>query len=80
MSYVVPAKRIISKEHLDEFIESKAYADYIGYIERLNGSIANMKIDSDIEVSKVTLTPFAHLYIHLLMRFNVECTAYLKLA
>lgn len=53
MEYVVPSKRIVSKEDLAEFLESDAYKEYIDYIVRLNDSVKNMKIDSDIEVSKV---------------------------
>lgn len=52
MDYVVPSKRIVSKEDLAEFLESDAYNEYIDYIVRLNDSVKNMKIDSDIEVSK----------------------------
>jgi serine/threonine-protein phosphatase 2A activator len=53
MEYVVPSKRIVSKEDLDEFLVSNAYKEYIGYIERLNDSVKNMKNDSEVEISKV---------------------------
>lgn len=53
MEYTVPIKRIVTKEDLDEFLTSNVYNEYIGYIERLNDSIKNYKIDSDIQVSKV---------------------------
>jgi serine/threonine-protein phosphatase 2A activator len=53
MEYVVPSKRIVSKEDLDEFLQSNAYNEYIDYIIRLNDSVKNLKIDSDVEVSKV---------------------------
>lgn len=55
MEYVVPSKRIVSKEDLDEFLVSDAYKEYIGYIERLNNSVKNMKIDSDVEISEVLI-------------------------
>ncbi|KAG0170860.1 Serine/threonine-protein phosphatase 2A activator 2 [Apophysomyces sp. BC1034] len=51
MTFQVPVKRIITKEHLDEFLQSDAYNNYIGYIERLNGSVKNMKIDTDLALS-----------------------------
>lgn len=53
MEYTIPIKRIVTKEDLDEFLASNVYNEYIGYIERLNNSIKNYKIDSDIQVSKV---------------------------
>ncbi|KAG2230664.1 hypothetical protein INT48_008005 [Thamnidium elegans] len=52
MEYIIPSKRIVSKEDLDEFLVSDAYKEYVVYIERLNDSVKNMKIDSDVEVSK----------------------------
>ncbi|KAI9307316.1 Phosphotyrosyl phosphatase activator [Cunninghamella echinulata] len=52
MSYRIPVKRIITKEHLDDFLNSKAHDDYINYILRLNDSIKNTKISADIYVSK----------------------------
>lgn len=58
MEYVVPSKRIVSKEDLDEFLVSDAYKEYVAYIERLNDSVKNMKIDSDVEVSEVTFVLF----------------------
>lgn len=51
--YQVPTKRIVTKEDLEEFLVSNAYKEYIGYIERLNDAVKNLKIDSEIEVSKV---------------------------
>lgn len=54
MEYTVPIKRIVTKEDLDEFLTSDAYNEYIGYIERLNDSVKNCKIDSDVQVSKVS--------------------------
>ncbi|CEG79247.1 Putative Peptidylprolyl isomerase [Rhizopus microsporus] len=51
MSFSVPTKRIATKAHLDEFLHSSAYEDYIGYIERLNDAVKNLKIDSTIEMS-----------------------------
>ncbi|CEP18277.1 hypothetical protein [Parasitella parasitica] len=52
MEYTIPIKRIVTKEDLDQFLESNAFNEYIGYVERLNDSIKNLKIDSDIHVSK----------------------------
>ncbi|KAG2211967.1 hypothetical protein INT47_004654 [Mucor saturninus] len=52
MEYVVPSKRIVSKEDLDEFLKSDAYKEYIGYIERLNDSVKNLKNDAQVEISK----------------------------
>lgn len=54
MEYIVPIKRIVTKEDLEEFLTSDAYNEYIGYIERLSDSIKNCKIDSDVQVSKVS--------------------------
>ncbi|OBZ83084.1 Serine/threonine-protein phosphatase 2A activator 2 [Choanephora cucurbitarum] len=51
MSFRVPTKRIITKEDLDEFLQSQAYHEYIGYIERLNESVKNTKIDPSMPVS-----------------------------
>lgn len=53
MSFSIPTKRIATKAHLDEFLHSSAYEDYIGYIERLNDAVKNLKIDSTIEMSNV---------------------------
>lgn len=58
MEYVVPSKRIVSKEDLDEFLVSDAYKEYVAYIERLNDSVKNMKIDTDVEVSEVKFVLF----------------------
>lgn len=55
MEYTVPSKRIVSKEDLDEFLASEAYSEYIGYIIRLNESVKNLKIDTEVEISKVEL-------------------------
>ncbi|KAJ8659421.1 hypothetical protein O0I10_004784 [Lichtheimia ornata] len=49
--YKTPAKRIITKEHLEQFLQSEAYQTYIDYIVRLNDSVCDLKIDSDIHVS-----------------------------
>ena len=51
--YQIPVKRIISKEDLDDFLQSDAYNDYINYIIRLNDSVCDMKNDTELEVSKV---------------------------
>jgi serine/threonine-protein phosphatase 2A activator len=56
MEYVVPIKRIVTKEDLEEFLNSTAYQEYIDYIERLNDSVKNLKIDTDVGVSKVSKT------------------------
>lgn len=53
MEYVVPCKRVVSKEDLEEFLVSDAYNEYVGYILRLNDSVKDMKIDSEVNVSKV---------------------------
>ncbi|KAI9477711.1 MAG: Phosphotyrosyl phosphatase activator [Benjaminiella poitrasii] len=52
MAFIIPRKRIVTKEDLDEFLTSDAYKDYIKYIERLNNSVKNLKIDSDVEISE----------------------------
>ncbi|GAN04515.1 phosphotyrosyl phosphatase activator [Mucor ambiguus] len=52
MEYTVPIKRIVTKEDLEEFLTSDAHNEYMGYIERLNDSVKNCKIDSDVQVSK----------------------------
>lgn len=54
MAYVEPIKRIVTREDLDEFLNSSAYQEYMGYIERLNESVKNLKTDTDIDVSKVS--------------------------
>ncbi|KAF7721633.1 Serine/threonine-protein phosphatase 2A activator 2 [Apophysomyces ossiformis] len=51
MTFQVPVKRIITKEHLDEFLQSDAYNTYMGYVERLNGSVKNLKNDTDLTLS-----------------------------
>ncbi|KAI8976474.1 Phosphotyrosyl phosphatase activator [Pilobolus umbonatus] len=48
----VPVKRIYTKEHLNEFLHSTAYEEYIGYIERLNEAVKNCKIERQMPVSK----------------------------
>eukprot|EP00474_Spongospora_subterranea_P009683 CRZ10141.1 hypothetical protein [Spongospora subterranea] len=54
--FLVPRKRIISSQHLDEFLSSQTYADFITYIERLNQSVIGLPIppehDQDKELSK----------------------------
>jgi hypothetical protein len=72
MEYVVPIKRIVTKEDLEDFLNSTAYQEYIGYIERLNDSVKNLKIDSDVDVSKVR--KFIILSI-LFLILTVECTS-----
>ena len=52
--YQTPVKRIITKEHLEQFIHSDAYQSYIDYIVRLNDSVCDLKIDSDVNVSPVS--------------------------
>lgn len=52
--YQTPVKRIITKEHLDQFIQSEAYQTYIDYIVRLNDSVCDLKVDSDVNVSPVS--------------------------
>lgn len=59
MTYQRPVKRIITKEDLDEFLQSDAYKAYIGYIERLNDAVRDCKIDSDMHVSEVS-TRWSH--------------------
>ncbi|CAO3596585.1 unnamed protein product [Absidia cylindrospora] len=51
MSYKVPVKRIITKEH-GQFTNSTAYDDYTNYILRLNNAVKNTKISADVNVSK----------------------------
>ncbi|KAI8140207.1 Phosphotyrosyl phosphatase activator [Fennellomyces sp. T-0311] len=54
--YQIPVKRIISKEDLDDFLQSDAYNDYINFIIRLNDSVCDMKIDPNMDVSKNVAT------------------------
>ncbi|KAI8087805.1 Phosphotyrosyl phosphatase activator [Gilbertella persicaria] len=54
MTYIVPTRRIITKQDLDEFLSSQAYQDYMGYIERLNESVKNLKIDDQVLISQNT--------------------------
>jgi hypothetical protein len=54
MPYQKPHKRIITKEHLDDFLSSQAYDEYINYILRLNDAVKNIKISADVTVSKVS--------------------------
>ncbi|GAB5590628.1 Serine/threonine-protein phosphatase 2A activator 2 [Umbelopsis nana] len=51
MSFTVPQKRILTREDLDEFQASDAYAQFIGFIENLNESVKGVKTDSEIETS-----------------------------
>lgn len=55
MSFSVPVKRIGTKAHLEEFLKSNAYEEYIRYIERLNEAVKNLKIETELELSKVNL-------------------------
>ncbi|KAI7907435.1 Phosphotyrosyl phosphatase activator [Cokeromyces recurvatus] len=52
MTYIIPQKHIVTKEDLDEFLHSSAYKEYIEYIVRLNDSIINLKIDSEVRISE----------------------------
>jgi serine/threonine-protein phosphatase 2A activator len=54
MSFTVPQKRILTREDLDEFQASDAYAQFIGFIENLNESVKGVKTDSQIETSPVS--------------------------
>ncbi|KAI9014517.1 hypothetical protein CLU79DRAFT_805614 [Phycomyces nitens] len=39
MTFQIPVKRIITKEHLEEFLKSDAYTTYVDYILRLNEAV-----------------------------------------
>ncbi|KAI9277794.1 Phosphotyrosyl phosphatase activator [Sporodiniella umbellata] len=54
MSYSVPVKRIVTRDHLEEFLKSNAYEEYLLYIERLNSAVTNLQNDSDIYISENT--------------------------
>ncbi|OAD72265.1 hypothetical protein PHYBLDRAFT_177690 [Phycomyces blakesleeanus NRRL 1555(-)] len=51
MTFQIPVKRIITKEHLEEFLKSDAYSTYIDYILRLNESVKGQKIDKELPAS-----------------------------
>ncbi|KAI7866847.1 Phosphotyrosyl phosphatase activator [Spinellus fusiger] len=51
MSFQPPVKRIITKEHLEDFLVSDAYTLFIDYILRLNESVKGQKIE-DMSVSE----------------------------
>lgn len=76
MDYVVPSKRIVSKEDLDEFLASDAYKEYVGYIERLNNSVKNLKNDAEVEISKVPSKKKAAVGQHYANHRDLECANY----
>ncbi|KAI9314883.1 Phosphotyrosyl phosphatase activator [Dichotomocladium elegans] len=49
--YKVPVKRIITKEHLDQYLQSDAYQSFIEYIIRLNDAVCDLKIDTELTLS-----------------------------
>lgn len=51
--FKTPVKRIVTKQDLDEFLNSDAYRTFIDYIIRLNDSVRDLKIDSDVDISPV---------------------------
>lgn len=53
-----PVKRIVTKKDLEDFLNSDAYRTFIGYIIRLNDSVRDLKIDSDVDISPVRIYHF----------------------
>lgn len=80
--YQTPVKRIITKEHLEQFIQSEAYLTYIDYIVRLNDSVCDLKIDSDVHVSPVSklMHPMSHKSYTTILTQSIECQPYPQLA
>ena len=63
--FEIPVKRIVTKEDLDEFLQSDAYNEYIEYITRLNDSVCDLKIDPNMEVSSVRSSLLFYIYIYI---------------
>lgn len=53
--FQVPVKRIITKQDLEEFLQSDAYNSYIGFIVRLNDAVKDLKIDTELDLSPVII-------------------------
>ncbi|ORX43726.1 Phosphotyrosyl phosphatase activator [Hesseltinella vesiculosa] len=51
MAYSAPIKKIITKEHVEDFLQSDAYNDYVSYILRLSDAVKNKKISDQVHES-----------------------------
>jgi hypothetical protein len=47
--------QILTKEDLESFFQSQTFADYFGFIEKLNNSVIGLTLSSDVFISKVDL-------------------------
>lgn len=52
----VPTKRIISRAHLQTFLDSPTHADVVNFITELNESVVGVKLSDQVHESKVSAT------------------------
>lgn len=55
-SPIVPTKRIVSRAHLQAFLDSQTHADVLEYITELNESVVGTKLTDEVPQSEVRNT------------------------
>lgn len=48
----LPTKRIVSKAHLDAWLDSPTHADVVRFVEQLNQSVVGVKLTDTVEESQ----------------------------
>ena len=54
LSATVPTKRIISRAHLQSFLDSPTHQDLCDFLEELNESVVGLKLTDEIQESEVS--------------------------
>jgi hypothetical protein len=49
----IPTKRIISRAHLQSFLDSPTHTDLVNFLEELNESVVGLKLTDDVPESEV---------------------------
>lgn len=52
-SPTAPTKRIISRAHLQSFLDSPTHQDLVDFLEELNESVVGLKLTEEVEESEV---------------------------
>jgi len=59
LTFMVPKRQILTKDDLEKFLESDAYNDFIGFIERLNNSVKGLTLSTECFISPVRFNDFS---------------------
>lgn len=54
VSPTTPTKRIISRAHLQSFLDSPTHQDLVRFLEELNESVVGYKLTEEVEESEVS--------------------------